>query len=172
MDKVKFEKIKSQKPFSKKDFLVFAILFIVIITLFILLIFLSSKSPTKGFKVLIDNEQVLEFDYKTSIAKVDDAYKDKVLIDYDANKIIVYIDEAKTKFNVILFDANNKTVEISDSTCSPSKDCAYMPKISDDKGVIYCAPHALKILPLGDNLSNSPITGWLWKTLYPLKKLL
>ena len=148
MDRVKFEKIKSQKPFSKKDFLVFAILFIVIITLFILLIFLSSKSPTKGFKVLIDNEQDLEFDYKTSIAKVD-----------DANKIIVYIDEAKTKFNVILFDANNKTVEISDSTCSPSKDCAYMPKISDDKGVIYCAPHALKILPLGDNLSNSPITG-------------
>lgn len=159
MDKVKFEKIKSQKPFSKKDFFVFAILFVVIITLFISLIFLSKKSPTKGFRVLINNDQVLEFDFKTSTAKVNDAYKHKVLIDYESNKIIVYIDDSKTEFNEIQFDTKKNTVKISDSTCSLSKDCVFMPKISDDKGVIYCAPHALKILPLGDNLSNSPITG-------------
>ena len=159
LNKVKFEKIKSQKPFSKKDFIVFAILFAVIITLFISLIFLSKKSPSKGFKVLINNDQVLEFDYKTSSAKISDNYKDKILIDYESKKIIIYIDNSKTKFNEIVFDSNKKTVKISNSTCSLSKDCVYMPHITDDKGVIYCAPHALKILPLGDNLSNSPITG-------------
>ena len=159
LNKERFEKIKSLKPFGKKDIVVYAILLAIVIALFSVLIFLNHKSPTYGFQILIDNEKALTFDFATRTASVSNQYQDKVYIDYSNEKIIVYFYDSRIEFNEISFNSARKTVEISDSTCSLSKDCVYMPKIVDDKGVIYCAPHALKILPLGEKLSNSPITG-------------
>ena len=159
MNANKFEKIKSTKPFNKKDFFVYAILFVVILSLFLTLVLLSQKSPVKGFKVLIGNEIVLEFSFDTSSAKIKDGYQDLIDVDYENNKITVYFNQEKNDFNEISYDITSKSVRMNNSTCSHSKDCVYMPKIIDDKGLIYCAPHELKILPLSEKLSNSPVTG-------------
>lgn len=153
----KFAKIKQSKPFEIGDVFVYFALFLALLFLFIFFVIVPSTTVSNGFNIFIDGNKVAVYHYGSN--KVDicnDNYLN--LINYDATKktITVYSDSNKTAYNVIAVDDANKTAKIIDANCSTSKDCVSTPSL----GVaIVCAPHKLKITPIGDGGFTPPVTG-------------
>ncbi len=146
----KINGVKNSKPFKKFDILVYSLTLAVILALFIFAVILPPKVTPSGFKVLVKGEILFTFDYHSgeNIADGKGAFIEKTL---DGNGVYfkVYLDDDKTEYNVIFADTLNLLVKMTDSNCSNHKDCVYSPSVSD-KGAILCAPHSLKIIPLGD----------------------
>ena len=159
MKKDKIKGLVNNKPFNKFDFIALLCVLIFILSLFISFVFFSSHDSTKGFIIQIENVNVFTYNYSTNEYSVGSEYDSLIEVDLDSQTITIYADLTKQHYNKLKYDAKNKNVKMVDSNCSSSKDCVYMPEISDNLGIIYCAPRKIKILPIGGRLNNSPVIG-------------
>lgn len=134
--------------FKKFDFILFIVAVLITISCFIFS-FATKKSGTDSFSVYKNENLVLTFDYSSSVLKVEEEYKKLTEITEIESKIYIKIftDKDKKDFNVLFVDLNEKTVKITESTCSLRKDCVHTPAIKNGSGVIICMPHGLKIIP-------------------------
>lgn len=151
-----YEKIKEKRLTEPHDIFMYICVVIILISFF-LGIFLNKSQRLEGFKIETNNQVVFEFDFDKNTYNITNGYESFIIV--NENSITVFVDQEKTEFNIVSFDVENKTVCVLDSTCSSTKDCVKSPKITNDKGVIICSPHKLKVLPLTNNISDTPITG-------------
>lgn len=154
-----YTKVKSKKPFEFNDIFVYSALTLLILVLFICFVIIPQKSAPLGIEVRKNNQKVLSFHYSSNTIVIENEFNELVEVsDHNDGKLItIYTNTDKTGFNKIYIDLQNKTAKMQDSTCSHSKDCVSLPKISDS-GMIFCAPHALKITPI-DSKGTPPWTG-------------
>ncbi len=159
MKNIIFDKIKKRKAFEFNDIFIYLFLLLTIFLLFLFFIIIPQRTQSKGFKVLIDNKEVLSFYYQNQEFTYSEDLGDFVEIDKDKCQITIFYNSEKSDYNTIRYSALSNSVVMVDSTCSSSKDCIYEPAISK-QGVIYCAPHNLIIVPITNvSLPEPPIIG-------------
>lgn len=152
-----FDKIKFSKPFQKLDVLVYFCVGIAILVLFCVFVFFPKEKTSLGFEVYSDNQLILSHGYGSNGFDISDEYLGEIKIEkINGGHVITitYLD----KVNVIFSDDANKRVSVTESNCSTTPDCKYMPHVSDS-GVIICVPNGLKIQPLGSGGFTPPTTG-------------
>ena len=114
-----------------------------LIILFCIFVIFPKNKDSSGFKVYKGESLVLTYIYGGDLT-ISNQWLDKV--EFDKTNTIITINLDKNQFNQLVINESNKTVKMLESTCSDSKDCVHSPAISSG-GMIYCAPHDLKILP-------------------------
>ncbi len=146
--------IQKRKIFLKRDIFVYLCLLILILSLFLALTVFNKKSAN-GFEITVDGKTLLIHSYGDKF-DVADEFKENVSIIKDGDCYIIRI-ESSDGFNLVLSNEKEQSVKMQDSDC-PSRNCVHMQKITN-AGAIYCAPRAIKILPLGDEAFQAPTTG-------------
>lgn len=154
-----YTKVKSKKPFEFNDIFIYLGLILLIVVLFLFCVIIPQKNTPLGIEISKNNQKVLTFNYSSNSIVVESDFDNLVEIKKlnDGKLITIYTNTEKSGYNKIYIDLKNKTAKMQDSTCSHSKDCVSLPKISDS-GMIFCAPHALKITPI-DSKGTPPWTG-------------
>lgn len=152
--------VKTAKPFKKGDLIIYLAIVSLVLILFIVFVFFPKKTAASGFKVQYTNEVVFTHEFGTDFFDVAKDWSGRISINKDEHgfQITVLIDQTSQSKNVLYCDEQNFTVKMIDSDCSVSKDCTFMPAISNE-GAIYCLPHSLKISPLGTAEFIPPVTG-------------
>ena len=159
MKNIILDKIKKRKAFELNDIFIYLFLLLTIFLLFLFFVIIPQRSQSKGFKVLIDNEEVLSLYYENQEFTYSEDLVDFIEIDKDKCQITIFYNLEKSDYNTIKYNTLNNSVVMVDSTCSSSKDCIYEPAISK-QGVIYCAPHNLIVIPITNvSQSSPPIIG-------------
>ena len=151
--------IKQNKPFEINDIFIYLIVIVSLFILFLSFVILPQKTQSNGFVVYKGQELVFTFYNDSSKVVVQDNFSSLVKIEQvqDGLTVKVFTDENLNAFNLVFINVNDRFAKMLDSTCSQSKDCVHSPSINDF-GMIYCAPHELKIVPLGQN-DIPPWTG-------------
>ena len=150
-----FNSIKVRKPFEVLDIFVYSFLLLIVFVLFLCFIILPQAKNAEGFFICLEEKQVCSFNYSTNEFMVFEEFSGKVDFDKENSTITIFLNNDKTKFNKVAFNKDKKVVKMIESTCSISKDCVFEPEISKT-GIIFCAPHNLKILPINGDFSPSP----------------
>ena len=154
--------LKKPKTFLKGDLFIYPILLALVIVLFFALAFPKAQNSFDGFKCEVDGQTVFTYQFDSDKVEINGAKKELVKCENAefGYLITIYSQLGVDRYNVIKIDVNNKTACVLESTCSNSKDCTHIPAIKNS-GAIYCAPHKLKLSPLGNEFKD-PITGGLW----------
>lgn len=139
--------------FRLPDLIIYAAITLLVLSLFLIPLLSCNNSALKGFDVYKDGNLILSFNFDNE----EDFFIDKnserlVEISYQENKTLikVYTDENKNDYNLVCANLLEKSVYITESTCSFKKDCVHFKPIVNGNGVIICQPHGIKILPKGE----------------------
>lgn len=153
MIKRDLSELKNSKPFFLFDLIVYFTVAAIILAMF-LTVFLTNRNwDHRGVYLLFDNEIAAEYNYADNKLTIKEGFSPHFEVDGDL--ILFYPDlNTKSEYNAISIDGKKKTVKIVNSTCA-GKDCTFQ-EISENGGFIYCAPHRLKIVPMG---LNDPVSG-------------
>ena len=152
----KFKELKESKTFEIGDILVYSALFILLLVLFVFFVITPSAKTPDGFNIFLDGKKIAVYRYDDGLNIINDDYLNLISYNRDKKSITVYVDDAKTEYNVITVDITNKTAKVTDANCSQSKDCVHTPPLGS---AIVCAPHKLKITPIGASGFTPPVTG-------------
>lgn len=157
LNKNYFDKIRSSKLFFKSDLLLYLAIAVTVTALFLAFVILPSSKPASGFEICRGNDTL--FIYSAGEITVEEEFSTLISSqNVDGGlKVTVYTDQSKTHYNVLFFDIEKNTVKVTESNCSFSKDCTYIPAIKN-AGTIYCAPHDLKIQPINAEFTP-PVAG-------------
>lgn len=167
MKKNIYTKIKTYKPFEFNDIFLYSFILLLVFVLFLCFVIVPQTKQAVGFSVEINDKKVFSLNYSTREYIIENDFIHYIEVDKEQNTVIIFLNDEKTEFNKLLFDANKKTIKMLETTCSNTKDCLYEPEISKT-GIIYCAPHKLKVLPINNEFTPSPpvIGGDVWKILH------
>lgn len=144
--------LKNSKPFYLFDLILYSAVVLFIAAMFAAVFFAGKSGDSQGFYVLFDNRIIAEYLYSDGTFSVENGYEAHFSV---GEEIYFYPDATDfSDYNLISIDTKNKTVYISDATCA-GHDCTTQ-KVSVKGGFIYCAPHKLKIVPMG---LNDPVSG-------------
>ena len=145
-----------RKFFTGRDVVVYIITAVAVVALFFAFVISPKKSESDGFRAYADGE--LLFSYYYDDDKTDVTEYGKSRIERSGDTIYIYTDGERSGFNKLTIDRENKTVKVTDSDCSKTRDCVYEPALKHG-GAIYCVPHKLKITSISGGESVPPITG-------------
>lgn len=161
---MKTEKTEQSKEklyvFRKLDVLIYLVCAVLVATLFFVFVIPADAAYSVGFKVYYGQTVIYSYVYGET-ATVRDEWTDNIEIsDKNGGEFIVKIFTGNDKefFNVLSVNDSEKSVRVSFSNCSTSKDCVHTPPLSGLGGAIICVPHNIRILPLGDGYVP-PVTG-------------
>lgn len=153
LKKKSLSELKNSKPFYAFDIVLYLAVAAFTVLSFVFVLANGNKGDSQGFFVLYENVVVAEYYYSDGNLIVKDEYA--AHFKTDGEKVRFYPDKNDLNdYNDIVIDKTNKTVSIADATCA-GKDCTTQ-KVSASGGFIYCAPHALKIVPTG---LTDPVSG-------------
>ncbi len=154
--------LKKPKTFLKGDLFVYPVLLVLVIILFFAFAFPKDQNSFEGFKCEVDGQVVFTYLFNSNDVDIENSKKELVSLQkFDFGYLItVKSNLGEERYNVIKIDSENKTACVFESTCSNSKDCTHIPAI-ESSGAVYCAPHKLKLSPLGNGNFRDPITGGL-----------
>lgn len=151
--KKNLSELKNSKPFYLFDLILYLLLIAFIAAAFLIVFANENKGVSQGFYVLYDNEIAAEYFYRDGNFKIKDGYV--AHFSEEGDKIFFYPNnDDYGEYNLIAVDKNKKTIRILDATCA-GKDCVFQ-ELSETGGFIYCAPHKLKIVPMG---FTNPVSG-------------
>lgn len=150
-------RIKVRKPFEFNDIFIYLFILALVSVLFICFVITPSLSNANGFSIHVGQDKIFSLDYSSGEYEISKDYLDKIIVDQEKSTITIFFDD-QSSFNLVEYNLKEKWVKMLDSACSKSKDCVYEPKISSS-GMIYCAPHDLKILPIGEFSPTPPVIG-------------
>ena len=151
LKKFDFATLKQRKFFEIFDLFLYFFISIIILILFFSFVIFPNKNNHLGFKCIYNGEVLFSYEYSTQELKT---HNNNLIwkVEHKAfeNKIVVYYNNEKTQFNIISYNNEKKFVDVTESTCSTSKNCVHSPSITN-VGVIICLPYNLKIVPLSNN---------------------
>ena len=153
---------KNFKPFCKSDILVYALLLVTIAILFLVFIIVpafADKNQSIGFTIQQNGKTLLTYTYSDKKIDLSKEYLDLIKVEQTQNgfTITIYSDKEQTEYNILSVDNDSHTVKMADTNCR-SKQCEYMHGISE-RGIIYCAPRALKISASEGGKFTPAVTG-------------
>lgn len=160
LNKLIFDKVRNSKSFNTIDIVLYGITFIIIAVLFILFVILPRNNSSLGFKVEIDNQRVLTYEFENNRYIINESFADNVIVQEKDDEILfsIYTNKSLDKFNVVWINTAHNKARIIESNCSSSKDCVHSPEI-EKSGAVVCAPHKLTLSPLVGGSADQPITG-------------
>ena len=147
----KVDEVKADKGFKIWDLVIYGAIAALVVALFIALFETRDSSPLKGIQISVKGEVVYEYDFE----KGEVSRADCVQTQSEEGSLITLRVEAGGGYNIIEVNKNG-WVRVTDADCS-SKDCVYTPKITDSGGIIYCHPHALRIIPYDYDIDNGTL---------------
>lgn len=150
-----FIKTKNRKPFERGDIFLYSSVLILIIILLCVFVIFPKQEDSAGFKVYKGESLVLTYTYEKELT-ISPTWQNKVTYNQNDCTITIFLDGGE--FNRLIINESNNSVKMIESTCSESKDCVHSPAISYS-GIIYCAPHDLKVLPLNKTTNAPPSVG-------------
>ncbi|MBE5734203.1 MAG: hypothetical protein E7347_04030 [Clostridiales bacterium] len=153
----------SLKPFYLRDLAVYICTAIIVLLLFVFFVFPKNNQPAKqGFIVSVNGKTAVtvNFNLTTPISVAND-FNQLVKVENVDNgfMVTIYTSTSKDGFNEIYFNTVEKTAKVTESNCSPRKDCVHTPSINTVSGTIICAPRTLKISPVGFNGDGTIVVG-------------
>lgn len=151
------QQVKNSKYFVRYD--IIAYVAVAVIAVVLLLVFLlPQKGELKGFVLTIDNEEVMTYDFEKDEFSVAEKYRQNITVEGNGEIATVTVN-CGHGFNVFTVDKKNKKIKMKEADCSISQDCTYMPAIEKEGDSIICVPHKLKIVALGAEKIDEPVTG-------------
>ncbi len=156
MRKKTIEDVKNSKYFTAWDIVPYVVVLAVAVVL-LLVFLLPGKEQMTGFYVECAGARVMDYDFSTDEFATDEGFDEEIEIIPENGGYTVRIG-TEEGYNVFFVDKEKRTVKMVDADCSFSQDCTYMPAMEKSGDSIICAPHKLKIVAFGDEVS-SPVTG-------------
>jgi len=150
MSERKTDQIKKGKWFSLADLIVYALILAVAIALICVRISTKSGKALQGFEVVYKNDVILSFSFDDGTFSPTEGGRDNLVYEKVEDGFTLYFttDDGDGK-NEIFVNIEKRTVKITSSNCSTSRDCVYTSAISgEDSAPIICLPHALIIRSL------------------------
>lgn len=143
------ENVKRDKGFRLPDLIVYCALIAIIALSFILWFSLRNSDPLTGVYIVFRDETIFEYDFEDGVISANESY---ITVEVDGSKTTVHI---KTDYGENYLVLEDNRANMVDADCGG--ECVYMTPISDNSGVIYCAPHYLKVLPMGYEVDDGYI---------------
>ncbi len=148
-----FSELKKSKPFYPFDLIIYGLLTAFIIAVFAAVFLFKGSTPAQGFFVMYENKVAAEYRWDDGNLKIKDGYASH--FSETENGFYFYPDPAdKNRYNLVVIERAAKTVSVKEATCA-GRDCISH-KVNINGGFIYCAPHNLKITPMG---LTDPVSG-------------
>lgn len=151
------KKIKQSSLFLRGDLWIYFFVLIIVIGLLFAPLLSNDTANFSGFLVRVNNQDAITFSNGELTVLKEFVPLTETTEQEDGVSVKLYTHDKKG-YNVIFFNTKNKTVKITESTCSASKDCVHFPAIKD-KGTIYCAPHQVKITLIKGDGFTPPVAG-------------
>ena len=145
--------LKNSKPFFIFDLLIYFLSAGLIVILFCAVFISRQNGDYQGVYIIYNNSVVAEYYFNDGNLKIQDGFS-SYLNKTDDGVYFYPNGVSDGDYNLIIFDGDTKTVYIKASTCI-GHDCEKQ-QITGGVGFIYCAPHKLKITPMG---LTEPVTG-------------
>ena len=146
----KVDAVKADKGFKIFDLIIYGGVIALAVILFAVLFVTKSDAPLNGFRIYVNNTVVYEYSF-------DDGEKfraENVQTVEDGEKLIISISTDGGGYNNVEIGKDGY-VRMANANCG-KKDCVYTPELSKS-GIIYCPPHALKIVPFSLNEDDGNI---------------
>lgn len=133
--------VRRDKGFRLPDLIVYGALALIIALSFILWFTLRDNDPLTGVLIMFRDEKIFECDFESGEIT---ANKEFVTVEKSGGRTVVNI---KTEYGENTLVIDGRKADMTDADCGG--ECVYMTPIESNSGVIYCAPHYLKVLPKG-----------------------
>ena len=147
----KVDEVKADKGFKIFDLIIYGGILVLAVVLFIVVFVTKSGEKSDGFRIFADNAVVFEYSFQDG-----EKFRGETVetVEEDEDKLIIKITTGGGGYNTVEIDKAGY-VKMQDANCG-KKDCVYTPELSKS-GIIYCPPHALKIVPLNINEDDGNI---------------
>lgn len=142
----KVEQAKKDRGFRIFDLIVYGAIVVVIAVLFIVIFSVRDKSPLKGICVYIDSAAVFRYNFEEDEPVVLTEDGSVVIEKNNSTELVVNFYTGGSGYNVMTVNKTARSVSLTDANCR-GRECVYTAAIKDNNGIIYCAPHKLKIEP-------------------------
>lgn len=136
--------IKKDKGFRFFDLIVYLAIALIIAAIFLAVFLTRDKNPFKGFRAYIGNDVVFECDFESG--KYFCPQAEGVSVGVEGESVLTVEIVTTSGRNVLSVDFSKREVRVTDADCT-GRDCVYSPPVRDNNGVIYCAPHRLRVVP-------------------------
>ncbi len=148
------DQVKKDKGFKARDLIVYAVIAVIIVAIFCAVFFTSDTSSLKGVGIYVQNELVFVIDFEDS--NTYEIYSDAVIVEEETSESMTLHISAGGGYNVVKIDLNTPSVAVTEADCR-RKDCTYTAPITDNSGIIYCTPHAMKIIPTDIKVTDNGV---------------
>lgn len=156
------ESVKKSKFFKPFDIVIYSLVLVIILCFFLIFVVFKSDNNVLGFKVNIDNQDVIYFEYEKGIDGFTFEHNYSTLTQTkkieNSIEVKIFTNEQKTAFNLLQIDLENKCVKMLDSNCK-NKDCTHFKGISSDSGSIICVPHNLIVSAITEKPNKDIVIG-------------
>lgn len=149
----KVEQVKKDKGFRLFDLIIYGVVLVVAVIVFIVVFITGNKDPLTGVKIYVDAEEVFTYEFGGKPVFTE---SEGLTVEEDDKGVTVTIRTANDGLNTVYIDKSAQTVKMTEANCK-GKHCVYFPEMSNNKDVIYCSPHGVKIEPLARNLESPDI---------------
>ena len=144
----KIEQVKNSKWFRIWDLVVFGVIIITSVALILAFTLGRDKSKLGGFSVSFRGETVLTYEFGSdkppSVLNAE-----YIEVKEEKGGFTVRFTNGDGGYNIIYVDTAARTVDVTDSNCSPHKDCVYTAKLKSNSSLpIICTVHGLTVSPL------------------------
>lgn len=156
MKKKNIEDVKKSKYFTLWDIVPYACVLVIAVAL-LLVFLLPDKDDMKGFTVVYDDAEIMSYDFDKDEFYFSDGFENSFDIKEDVYGYTVTV-KTDDGSNVFFIDKEDKSVRMTDSDCSYSQDCTYMPKLEKSGDSIICVPNKIKLIADGKE-NFAPVTG-------------
>lgn len=136
------ERVRRDRGFRFPDLIVYGVLAMIIALSFILWFTLRDGDELTGICVYFRDERIFEYDFDGG--KVVYADGDLVTVEQSGGETVVNVSTEHGKNTLVI---NGRSAKMRSADCGG--ECTYMYPITDNGGVIYCAPHYLRVVPKG-----------------------
>lgn len=137
----KVDAVKADKGFKIFDLIIYGGVIALAVILFTVLFVTKSNDQVNGFRIYLNNTVVYEYSFNSG-----EKFRDKCVQTVEDNeKLVITVSADGGEFNTVEIGKDGY-VKMINANCG-KKDCVYTPELSVS-GIIYCPPHALRIVPL------------------------
>ncbi len=156
-DVLKKNAVKKGGYFAVWDLAVYVLLAAAIVGLF-LGVWLGGRNKAAGIEISADGETVYTYVFGKggAVAKGKEALVSETV---EGDCVVVTVRAQGGGYNEIVIEPNGKKAYVRNADCSYKSDCAHMPAITAENGVIVCVPHALVMRALGAKDDLKPSVG-------------
>lgn len=141
--------VKEGRAFRKLDLLFYGVILLIIVSLVLAAVFARDGGTSAGFCITRGGETVYIYRFGEG-GEIVPAEGVSTEVREEGELVFVTV-RAGEAYNTVEIDPENRTARVIGANCSSHSDCTKMPPVGEE-GFILCAPHALCVGPLEEDL--------------------